>query len=174
VKIDCLLTERVVDLISEGYDLAFRIGELKDSTLIAKKLNLFDAQIIGTPQYLKTRGHPKTIAELEKHEFILFSPSGSPLKWNLKGPGGKRVFLPKGRLSVNHALALKEAVLRGLGLAFLPNYIVAEEIRDKKMRIVCPEWKAEGAPLHLVFPGQKFISPKMRAFIDHATQHLSF
>jgi DNA-binding transcriptional LysR family regulator len=174
IKIDCLLTERVVDLISEGYDLAFRIGELKDSTLIAKKLSLFDAQIMGTPQYFKKNGLPKTIAELENHEFIVFSPGGSPLKWNLNGPGGRRVFLPNGRLSVNHALALKEAVMRGLGLAFLPTYMVAEEIRDKKMRIVCQEWKAVGAPLHLVFPGQKFVSPKMRAFIDHVTQHLSF
>lgn len=172
VKIDLLLTERVVDLIGEGFDLAFRIGELRDSTLMAKRLTPFDASIVAGPDYLRNRGMPKSISEIEKHDMIGFAPNGTPLKWPLKGPGGRKEVTPKGRFVVNHLLSLKEAALNGLGLALLPSYMIVNEIRDKSLRVVCPEWSAPGNAIHIVFPGQKFVSPKMRAFIEFAVDKL--
>jgi len=172
VKIDLILTERVVDLIAENFDLAFRIGELDDSTLIAKKLTSIDACIVASPRYLKNHGTPKTLADLDKHEFIQFSPNDVTIKkWPMKGPSGKKDLVPRGRLNINHILSIKEAVIRGFGLALLPNYMTTAEVKNNELKVVLPDWTAKGLPIHLVFPGQKFVSPKMREFIDHVTKN---
>jgi DNA-binding transcriptional LysR family regulator len=173
VKIDLVLTERVVDLISESFDLAFRLGDLDDSTLKSKKLNSFDACILASPQYIKIHGVPKTYSELEKHECIVFSPIGEAISWNLKGPSGKKEFTPRGRLNVNDIASVKEAILKGVGIGILPTYMAAEELENGKLKHICPEWTSRGAPINLVYPGQKFIAPKMRAFIDFTSEHLA-
>src|SRR5882757_8219370 len=90
VKIDLILTERVVDLIAENFDLAFGIGELADSTLIAKKLSARGGSIFACQRYLKNQGTPKVFADLSNHKYILFSPNDAPLKWSMKGPAGKK------------------------------------------------------------------------------------
>lgn len=173
VKIDLVLTERVVDLIGEGFDLAFRMGELDDSTLLAKKLKAVDLQIVASPHYLKARGIPKGVADIDNHDCIAFAPDGAVMKWSMRGPNGKKEFLPRGSFSVNHLLAVKEAALNGLGLALLPTDMIAEEIRNKSIIVVCKDWHSRGSAVHLVFPGQKFLSPKMRAFIDYVSEHLT-
>ncbi len=174
VKIDLLLTERVVDLIGEGFDLALRVGELDDSTLIAKKLRSLDAHIVASPAYLKDRGMPKSLADFEKHDCIGFTPGRDLMKWGLKGLTGKKEFTPKTRFSVNHLLSVKEAAVNGLGLALLPVYMTGEEIREKALKLVWETPSSSGNSVHLVYPGQKFLSPRMRAFIDYANKHLSF
>ena len=174
VSVDLLLTARVVDLIGEGYDLAFRMGELKDSTLIAKKLNLFQIKFYASPQYLKARGTPRSMAEIEKHDLVGFSPGGTPLKLKFKGPGGaKKEIILRGRLNTNNMLSAKEAAIHGLGLAAIPDYLIGPEVEDKTLRLVCPEWSIAASTTHLVYPGQKFLTPRLRAFIDHITQTLA-
>jgi len=174
VKMDLVLTERVVDLIAENFDLAFRIGELEDSTLIAKKLSSIDGSIVASPHYLKKHAKLKTFADLEKHDFILFSPNDVPIKkWSMKGPTGKRDLVPRGRLNLNHIISIKEATLRGFGLGVLPNFLIQEEVKNHELKVVLPDWTVKGDPIHLVFPGQKFVSPKMREFIDHVTKNFS-
>jgi DNA-binding transcriptional LysR family regulator len=175
IKIDLTLTERVVDLIAENFDLAFRIGELEDSTLIAKKLTYnIDGSIVASPQYLKNHGTPKTFADLDNHEFILFSPNEVPIKkWAMKGPTGKKDLVPRGRLTINNIVSIKEAAIRGFGLAVLAKYMITDELKSNELKVVLPDWTAKGNPIHLVFPGQKFVSPKMREFIDHVTKNFS-
>lgn len=173
VKIELLVTERVVDLIGEGFDLAFRLGELRDSTLIAKKLAPYEGIVVASPEYLKSRGTPKSISEFEKHDLIGFNPGGTLLKWVLKGPNGRKEITPRGSFSVNHIYSLKESALNGLGLALVPNFMVTAELKEKTLKVVCPDWTSSGHFIHIVFPGQKFVSPKMRTFIDFAIERLS-
>jgi DNA-binding transcriptional LysR family regulator len=174
VNIELLLTSRVVDLIAEGFDLAFRMGDLGDSTLIAKKLNMFQIQFYGSPQYLKANGAPKSLTEIERHNLIGFSPGGTPLKFKFKGPGGaKREITLRGRLTTNNILSAKEAAVNGLGLAALPDYLFRDELLEKSLKVVCPDWSMPATTTHLVFPGQKFLTPRMRAFIDYATKAFS-
>jgi DNA-binding transcriptional LysR family regulator len=174
VQVETLFTERVVDLISEGFDIAFRVGFLEDSGFIAKKLKGIEAQIVGSTAYLKKRGMPKVIADLEKHDCLGFAPEGPLMKWILKGPTGKKEFTPKHRFLTNQILSLKGAVLNDLGLALLPNYLVEPELERKEAKVVLPEWSFIGQPFHLVFPSRKFLSPAMRAFIDAAEKHPLF
>lgn len=172
IRIEVLLTDRVVDMIAEGFDVAFRAGELEDSTLIAKKIRRIDLVLVASPQYLKNRGVPKSIADLKDHETIGFAPDGAMVKWSLKGPTGKKDYLPNGRLTVNSMLSLKDAALHGAGVALLPMSFIENELKDKALRIVCGEWRVSGNAMHVVFPGQKYLSPKLRAFVEYASQHL--
>ena len=173
VKIDLILTERVVDLIAENFDLAFRLGELEDSTLVAKKLPSSGGSIFASPSYLKRHGTPKAFADLGNHEFILFSPNDVPIKWSMNGPTGRKELVPRGRLNMNHIISVKEAAIRGFGLALLPRHMVADELKRNELKAVLPDWVANSNPINLVFPGQKFISPKMREFIDHVKNNFS-
>ena len=74
---------------------------------------------------------------------------------------------------MNDIVSVKEAATRGFGLALLPNYMIADELKNNELKAVLPDWIAKGRPIHLVFPGQKFVSPKMREFIDHVTKNFS-
>jgi DNA-binding transcriptional LysR family regulator len=173
VRVEALMTDRVVDLIAEGFDCAFRAGELEDSTLIARKIQSVDIVLIASSQYLKERGTPKSLAELDRHECIGFAPEGTVLKWTLKGPTGKKEYHPKGRLILNSMLAVKDTVLKGGGVGLLPMNFMDAELKDRSVRIVCGDWRLVGNPMHLVFPGQKYLSPKLRAFIEYATRYMA-
>ncbi len=94
------------------------------------------------------------------------------MKWPMKGPTGKKDLVPRGRLSMNNISSIKEAVIRGFGLALLPNHMIADELKSNELKVVLPDWSLNRNPIHLVFPGQKFVSPKTREFIDHVTKTL--
>jgi DNA-binding transcriptional LysR family regulator len=170
VKVEILITERVVDLIAESFDFAFRMGSLKDSTLMAKRIMTMDAYVMASPKYLKRAGTPRSITDLAEHTHIVFAPDGEALPWILKNGSSKKTIIPKGPLLVNHLQSLKESAINGMGLAFLPEFLAHQELENKTLKRVCPEWESTGNPIHLVYPGQKFLSPKMRAFIDFASK----
>jgi DNA-binding transcriptional LysR family regulator len=170
VTIDLVLTERVVDLVAEGFDVAFRMGELDDSTLVAKKLPTLNAHIVASPKLLKERGEPKNPSDIEEHEWLGFSPDGTIMKWALKSPEGRKTITPRGPLSANHFFALKQAVAEGLGFAVVPDYMVEDDLRNKTLKTVCERWEFEGGPAHIVYPSQKFLSLKLRRFIDYSVE----
>jgi DNA-binding transcriptional LysR family regulator len=170
VTIDLVLTERVVDLVTEGFDVAFRMGELDDSTLVAKKLPPLNAHIVASPKFLKERGEPKNPSDIDDHEWLNFSPDGTIVKWTLKSPDGKKTINPRGPLSANHFFALKQAVVEGLGFAVVPAYMVEDDLKNKTLKIVCDKWELDGGPAHIVFPPQKFLSLKLRRFIDYSAE----
>ena len=172
VRIEVSLTERVVDLIGEGFDLGFRAGELADSTLKARRLAPFEGRVVASPDYLKRRGAPKSPSDFDEHELINFAPGGKPYKWPLSGPDGRRELTTRGRLTLNHMLAVKEAAVGGLGLALLPNFMSATEVAQKRLKVVCPEWSSPSLRIQIVYPAQKFVSRKLRTFIDFAVQNL--
>lgn len=174
VSVALVLTQRTVDLVAEGIDLAFRLGDLQDSTLIAKKLKPLNAQIVASPEFLKSRGEPKTVTDIKDHEWVNFTPEGRVVKWTLKGSEGKRAVTPRGRFSANHIFALKQAAIDGVGFAVVPSFMVTEEIKSKTLKVVCGSWELQGGPLHIVYPAQKFLSLRLRHFVDYATEHFSW
>ncbi len=175
VNVDLFLTVRVVDLIAEGYDLAFRMCSMADSTLISKKLNRHRVHLYGSPQYLKEQGTPKSPADLASIDLIGFNPEGAPLKLKLEGPAGakREVTLQGRRLNANNILCVKEAAVHGLGFAVLPDYLVKSEIENRTLRLVCPDWSIPTGTTYLIYPSQKFLALRMRAFIDHVSKELA-
>jgi DNA-binding transcriptional LysR family regulator len=85
----------------------------------------------------------------------------------------KRSVTPQGRFSANHIFALKQAAIDGVGFAVVPSFMVTEEIKSRTLKVVCGSWELQGGPLHIVYPAQKFLSLRLRHFVDYATEHFS-
>jgi DNA-binding transcriptional LysR family regulator len=173
VKIDLVLTNRVVDLVVEGYDLAFRLGPPKDSSLMSKALKHVNAQVFASPEFLKKRGEPETIARIEDHEWVNFSPRGASMRFTITGPEGERSFTPCGRFSANHMATVKQAAISGLGFAVIPTFMAENEIKNNSLKVVCSSWQVRGGPIHMLFPAQKFRSRKLRHFIDFTVDNFT-
>jgi DNA-binding transcriptional LysR family regulator len=180
VQVETVLTERVVDLIDEGFDLAIRIGELEDSTQLARKLGDFDMQLYASPSFLKTHGEPAACRELSSYECILFTGEDQGNQWHLYGPKGRKdqkgqqkgqnekmSVEVKGRLSSNNMALIHDFALAGEGIALMPHFLCAEDLKAGRLKMVLQDWVYSSGPIHVVFPGQRFPLPKVRAFVDH-------
>jgi DNA-binding transcriptional LysR family regulator len=167
VRVEVLITDRIVDLISENVDLAIRAGELKDSGLIAKKIGASCFGLFASPKYIKAQGLPSHPRELHKHQCLQFTPIGIE-EWRLVGPTGSFNAALKGRILMNTLSGLKTMALMGDGIANLPTYYVNNEVKEKKLIRVLPDWRSTLSPTHFVYPGQKFVSPSLTAFMSSA------
>ena len=172
VRVDVVLTQRIVDLVHEGIDLALRIGRLGDSHLVARPLGPVRAGVFASPRYLDRRGAPRTVAALAEHECVLFqSPSGRAV-WKLVGPRGAETVEVRGAIGADDHHMVREAAAAGQGLALLP--IVAYAGRDAApdLRRVLPRYAAEGPPLHLVYASARLVPKRVALLRDQILQEL--
>ena len=159
--------DRFVELVSEGYDAAIRIGSLPDSSLMAKKLTDSAMTLIASPEYLTRRGAPKSVEALADHDLLHYSNLSSGNLWKLSGPGGaERQIRATGRLTFNNGDALLCAAERGLGIALSPAFISAGSVREGRVVEVLPEARPQPVGVWAVHPAGRFLQPKLRVFID--------
>jgi DNA-binding transcriptional LysR family regulator len=173
VQVEVVLTERVVDLIEEGFDLAIRIGELDDSTQLARKIGSMDLQLYASPLFIKRKGEPKNCQDLSNYECIIFTEQESPELWQLEGRKGKMAVRVKGRASSNNMALIRDLAIAGEGIALMPHFLCAEEVKAGRLQIVLKDWVHVSGPIHVVYPGQRFMLPKVRAFIEHLMKSCS-
>lgn len=167
VDLELILTDKTVDLVAEGIDIGIRAGELKDSSLIAKKLGSVYFATFASPKYLKTHGAPKTPKDLENHNCILYNPQGSG-EWKLLGAKEERAIGLKKHIVINDFNLIKSLSIMGVGVALLPTFLCADEVKSGKLIRILGNWKSNIRPVHFVYPAQKFVTPKLRAFIEVA------
>jgi len=168
VSVEVILADRRIELLAEGVDLAIRAGELQDSTLIAKKIGAVYFAPFASPKYLKARGTPSHPRELRSHECLQFTPIGFE-EWRLiGGKGAVNVPVP-GRVIINDLNMIKNLTVAGMGIALLPSFFCRNELGSGKIVRVLPEWRTNLNPVHFVYPAQKFVLPKLSAFIEFAT-----
>lgn len=173
VKVDAVLTERVVDLVSEGFDLAIRMGELKTSSYVARKIGSLSMQLYASPDYLKRSGEPSSGSELSKHQCILFTSMNEPHQWRLMGPEGEAKIQVSGRVSVNNMSLVRDFAISGEGIALMPHFMCTEEVKRGKLKVILKDWFNSPGPIHAVYPGQRYLLPKVRVFVDHLVKHCS-
>jgi DNA-binding transcriptional LysR family regulator len=171
-EVELVVTNRVLDLIAEGIDLAIRAGELADSRLIAKRFSVGHIGLWASPAYVKKRGvlsHPRDLAPQEYLQFSLFKNNRLELTNN-----GKDIarIVPAGRLRADDFEALKAFALLGEGIVYLPSFMCAEELKQHRLQRVLPDWHGTATTFSLVYPAQRFVSPKVRAFIAVAEEIL--
>jgi DNA-binding transcriptional LysR family regulator len=166
VQLELVCTERAVDLMEEGFDLAVRAGRLADSSLIARRLGSIDRIVVAAPAYLEARGTPRSPRELEKHDCVLFGTNLEETVWTL-GSGSRSVEVKvRSRLVVNEPDMLRAVTVAGAGITLLPNLNYAEDLAAGRLRRILPEWSASGAPVHALYPSSRHHSPKVMAFVD--------
>ncbi len=171
-SISVLLLDRITNLVEEGIDLAVRIGPLPDSSLIAKHIGTVRRILVASPEYLAQRGNPRTPADLKLHSMIAFTGLMPNREWRyLDGRSGNSVsFMP--RLEINDAVSAIAAAETGDGITVALSYMVAEKIGNGRLVAVLEEFTPPAIPVSLVYPQNRLISPKVRAFVDFATPRL--
>jgi DNA-binding transcriptional LysR family regulator len=170
VNIELILTDRKVDLLSEGVDLAIRAGHLKDSSLIAKKLGSVHFSLFVGKNYLPQIKNLETPDDLVRHDALLFTPFGN--EWTLNKDKKQKVVRPKSKIMVNDLNVLRALTISGGGVALLPSFICHEEIKNKKLHPVLPDWISDYTPVQFVYPAQKFVKPKLREFIAFSSDEI--
>lgn len=166
IEVDLTLTDRFVDLIEEGCDLAVRIGSPADSSLIARKLAPSRKVVCGAPGYFRRRGIPKTPQELAAHNCLNYSHLSPKEEWTLRGPDRTYVIEVGGNFRVNNGDALQAAVREGLGIALLPTFIVGEDLKAGRLQSVLNEFEPSETAIYAVYPHNRHLSPKVRSFVD--------
>lgn len=166
VQVELLCTDRAVDLMEEGFDVAVRAGHLPDSSLMARRLGDIERLVVASPEYLQARGAPKTPSDLTKHECLFFGKSLEGNVWTLHAGGRSVDVKVSGRLAVNEPDMLRAVTATGVGVALIPGQQCLEDLASGKLQRVLPDWSSAGAPVHALYPPTRHHVPKVMAFIE--------
>jgi LysR family transcriptional regulator for bpeEF and oprC len=166
LTVDFEISERHVNLIEDGIDVAIRIGFLSDSTLRARRIGSAQAVTVASPAYLETFGEPTTPADLERHAAVVFMFRGAPRPWEFKGPSGAIAIQPKGGIRTNDAEHIRAAVRASLGIAHNAGWLFAPDIASGAVRVLLGGYAPNLYPIHAVHPGGRIVPTKVKAFID--------
>jgi DNA-binding transcriptional LysR family regulator len=167
ITVNMVLNNRYVELISEGFDMAIRIGELEDSTLRARKLTETTRRMVASPEYFEQYGRPEKIDDLNEHKLLHYSNQSNGAVWKLTAPSGeKRQVRTAGWLTVNDGQSLLNAATSGLGIAYLPSFLCADALEQGLVEEAIPDLPVETQGIYAVYPPGRFTQPKVRAFID--------
>ena len=164
--------DRVVNMVDEGVDVAIRIGELPESSLIARRVGQVRRFFVASPDYLTRRGSPTMPQDLKLHSIIGFSNILTNQDWHFKTPTAKGHVTLSPRLEVNDASSAVEAALAGEGITMAMSYLVGDLIRAKRLVPILTDYVPQEVPVHLVFPQSRLIAPKLRAFLDYSAHRL--
>lgn len=163
VNLDLNLNDRVVDLVEEGYDAAVRIGDLADSTLIARPLMQYRMVLCASPAYLKRAGRPKTPDDLWSHQCLDFAPLNRRVRWNLDGTESE---FPASRFRSNNGQALRMAALMGHGILLQSEVLLGADIVAGKLVPLLEDYLPAPKPVSLVYPRDQLPAKKMTTFIE--------
>jgi DNA-binding transcriptional LysR family regulator len=168
------LTSDTVDLVAERVDVAFRMGSLADSSLVATRLGAIGCQLCAAPSYLARRGLPRSTEDLTAHDLLAIPhPNGLARRWTFQDARGNQAIIEMSpRLTANDPHAIYQLVLKGAGMAAVANYLAVSDIRQGRLVRVLPEWNVPAVDVNLVMPGGRERSPATRAFVTFVRQRL--
>jgi DNA-binding transcriptional LysR family regulator len=172
LSIDLSLSNRFVDLIEEGMDLAIRVGSLGDSRLMARRLCVNRRVLVAAPSYLERHGTPKSIEDLAKHDCIIFTGFTRPREWKLIGPQGPVTVSVSGRVATDNVEVLTSTSTQGLGIAVGATMSVNTALKSGELVRVLPDWEFEQTAVFAVYPSGRQLSSKVRATVDFLVEKL--
>ncbi|MFN3319116.1 MAG: LysR family transcriptional regulator [Allorhizobium sp.] len=168
LAIHLVLSDEFTDIVGGGFDLAIRIAELNDSSLVARRLAPVRRVLCAAPDYLAQNGTPESLDDLKKHRCL---PAHNHESWRLEGPNGPVTLRPEGMLITNSSEVLREAVIAGLGIALRSTWDVGAELKSGKLVQVLPQYESSrNVALSAVYPSRQFLPAKVRLFIDYLAE----
>jgi len=168
LRVDVMLNDRMVNIVDEGFDLAIRIGRLADSSLIARRLAPISMLLCASPDYLSRRGRPESTADLREHDCLLYRNLSTGSTWHI----GDQAIRVSGRLVSDNGDVLKDAAVAGIGVGFLPDFLVADAIHSSALEVVLPQ-QHHTLSVWAVYPHSRHLSAKVRLFIDFLVEQYS-
>jgi LysR family transcriptional regulator for bpeEF and oprC len=162
------MSDRAVDMVQEAVDCVIRVGELEDSSLVARRIGTFQGVTCASPDYLANHGIPQAIEDLQSHYAVHYlSPNtGRTLDWNFVVEGIAREMKMNGKLTVNESDAYVQCALQGFGMVQAPLYMVMPHIEEGRLVEVLSQWKPAPLPISVLYQHNRHLSPKVRAFVD--------
>lgn len=172
VMLDVTLSDRMVDLVEEGFDVAVRIARLPSSSLISRKLSSTRMVLCASPEYLKAHGTPRHPADLARHAVVAYSLLASGEAWEFDGPAGHVTVRVEPRMRTNSGDTCRAVALRHQALVIQPSFLVGEDLRSGALAEVMPEYRLLDLGIYAVYPTRKHVLPKVRLLIDYLGQAL--
>ena len=167
VRVDAELSDRAVDLVDEGFDLAVRIGAIRSQFLVARRIGSTALVCCASPAYLARHGSPRTPDELARHACLTYEYAPVRNQWRFASPdGSERAVRVAGPIHANNGRMLVALASEGAGIACEPDFIVAPEIADGRLVPVLADWRPPAMPIHAAYPSRRHLSAKVRAFVD--------
>ncbi len=172
VRFSWLIVNRYVDLIEEGCDLAIRAGEIPDSTLVARELDRMAVHFVASPEYLASAGTPAAPDQLNSHRCIVDGSIRSPSRWiyRSRSRGIRHISVPA-TISVNNGELAAQFAAEGLGIAYLPDFLISDQLRDGRLTRILTSFEIDPVPVSLVWPANRMMRPALRALIDYLLEH---
>jgi DNA-binding transcriptional LysR family regulator len=172
LQIDLVINDQLNDLIAERFDMAIRIGWLRDSSLRATRLGGFRQLVAAAPGYLAEHGTPRRPEDLAAHAWIAMSTLATPLRWTFTRGRTRRVVRMRQVAQANNAAAVRALVVAGAGMAVLPDYLMQEDIQAGRLHVLLPHYRLPEGGIHAVYPDPQ-PPAKVRAFIDFMRERLA-
>ncbi|CAI8977194.1 HTH-type transcriptional regulator DmlR [Pseudomonas sp. IT-P12] len=174
VKLDVVLTNRRPDLLENGFDVAFRLGHMEQTNLIARPLVDYPLTMCASPGYLARRGTPQSSDDLQHHDCLSFAyPAGDDWhsvekQWRLSGPDGEAAVAVNGPMLINSSAGLHQAARTGMGIVVLPDALVEQDLEDGRLVALLPDFLPPSRPMSLMYAQDRYRLPKLRSFVDFA------
>jgi len=169
IRVRLQLMDRYVNLVEEHVDVAVRIGELADSSMIATRLGLIRRVLCASPAYLKTRGVPKEPADLASHDCVTYDLANT---WEFRRNGATQAIHVPSRLTVNLGEAAVAAAVAGAGISRALSYLIEDLLKSRSLVTLLDSYEPSPMPVSVIFPGQRHVPLKLRAFLDFAVPRL--
>lgn len=173
VKIDFLADDRPLDLVEAGVDVAFLLGALEDSPHFTKRIGGYDRVLAASPAFLATHRPPATPEELTTKPCVVFTTAPTPESWRLMNGSKQADVAVAGPVRANSGGIVHEAMLRGVGIGFVPAFLVLDDLQNGRLVRVLPQWRGGGVDVHAVWPSNRRLPGKARAFMDFATARIA-
>ena len=171
VRLHVNLSDSKADLVHGPFDAAFWVGEPYDSELEAVKLREFEMVLAGAPEYFRRRRKPATPADLREHDCIIETHLSRPGEWRLSKD--QTISVKTGPLASNSVRLTREAILDGMGIAFLPRFLIADDIAARRLVVVLPDYVSVRLPLYVMFPKGHYVLAKVKAFVDYLVDSIN-
>jgi DNA-binding transcriptional LysR family regulator len=166
LKVELVVSDRLGDMIEERLDVAMRVGEIKDTSLVARRSGIAERVAAAAPSYIKQHGEPSSPADLANHTCIVHGVGPNSDVWTFATPDGSRDFLVSGGFLANDVRAVHIAARTGYGIAYLALFDVFEDLRSGRLIRVLRDFPAPGIPYSLVYPSRRHLAPRTRLVID--------
>ncbi len=167
VVLDVTLSDRMVDLVEEGFDLAVRVARLPSSSLVGRKLSSTRSVLCASPTYLKAHGTPKHPADLARHAVIAYSLLSTGDTWSFEGPEGPASVKVAPRMRTNSGDTCRAAALGHQGIIVQPTFLVGEDLRSGALVELMPQYRSIELGIYALYPTRKHVLPKVRLLVDH-------
>lgn len=166
VKLEVEFNDRLIDVVAEGYDVVIRVGDIKDSNLVARKFASSSGVIVASPDYLKRKGRPEQAADLVQHDCIAYSLLPTPTLWSFYKDGVRTNVTVDPRAICNSSIIEVAMLVKGIGIAQIPLFTCEKEVANGELEIILEDYDQMKFDVYAVYPHRQYLTAKVRAFVD--------